>query len=91
MLLSRVIVVLSCCDHLSVVTTCPVVTTCSVVTTCPNHHAGQVNVQLESLENKSEVHSSLDLLDERGRKPVGGKVEVFVRLREPLTGADSEQ
>ena len=41
---------------------------------------------LEGLETKSELHSTLDLLDEKGRKPVGGKLEVFVRLREPLTG-----
>ena len=48
--------------------------------------AGQVSVQLELLEGKSEVYASLELLDERGRKPVGGKMEVYVRLREPLTG-----
>ena len=52
--------------------------------------AGQVSVPLEPLETKSEVHCTLDLLDERGRKPVGGKMEVFVRLREPLTGRDQE-
>ncbi len=45
-----------------------------------------VNIQLELLESKSEIHSIVDLLDERGRKPVGGKLEVFARLREPLTG-----
>ena len=45
-----------------------------------------MNIPLETLETKSEVHSTLDLLDDRGRKPVGGKLEVFVRLREPLTG-----
>ena len=45
-----------------------------------------MNVPLEPLETKSEIHSTLDLLDEKGRKPVGGKLEIFVRLREPLTG-----
>ena len=45
-----------------------------------------MSVPLEALETKSEVHRTLDLLDERGRKPVGGEMEVFVRLREPLTG-----
>ena len=56
----------------------------------PSTTAGLVNVPLEPLETKSEVHSTLDLLDERGRKPMGGKMEVFVRLREPLTGRDQE-
>jgi coiled-coil and C2 domain-containing protein 1 len=53
---------------------------------CDYVHTGQASIQLDPLENKSEIHSVLDLLDERGRKPVGGKLEVFVRLREPLTG-----
>ena len=49
-------------------------------------YVGQVSVPLEALETKSEIHCTLDLLDERGRKPVGGKLDVYVRLREPLTG-----
>ena len=28
----------------------------------------------------------MDLLDERGRKPSGGKLEAILRLREPLSG-----
>jgi len=43
-------------------------------------------VQIEALESKSEVNIVADVLDERGRKPVGGKVEVATRLREPITG-----
>ena len=51
---------------------------------------GQALVPLESLETKCEVHVTEDLKDEKGRKPVGGKLEVFVRLREPLSGRDQE-
>lgn len=41
---------------------------------------------LDKLENHVEVRATLDLLDEKGRKPVGGKMEVVARLREPFTG-----
>ena len=51
---------------------------------------GLVSAQLESLETKCEVHVTEDLKDEKGRKPVGGKLEVKVRLREPLSGRDQE-
>lgn len=51
---------------------------------------GQALVPLEALESKCEVHMASDLKDEKGRKPVGGKLEVFVRLREPLSGRDQE-
>ena len=47
---------------------------------------GQAVLQLERLETKCEVNGVLDLLDEKGRKPVGGKMEVVARLREPLSG-----
>lgn len=43
-------------------------------------------LQLEKFETKTEVKGVLDLLDEKGRKPVGGKMEVVARLREPLSG-----
>lgn len=52
---------------------------------------GMALVSLESLENKCEIHSSEDLKDEKGRRAVGGKLEVFVRLREPLSGCDQEE
>ena len=51
---------------------------------------GVVLVPLESLETKCEIHVTEDLKDEKGRKPVGGKMEVQVRLREPLSGRDQE-
>ena len=57
-----------------------------VMGTCVISYSGVVSVQLEGLESRSEVHATVDVLDERGRKPVGGKMEVCVRLREPLTG-----
>ena len=51
---------------------------------------GLVLVSLESLETKCELHVTEDLKDEKGRRPVGGKLEVKVRLREPLSGRDQE-
>ena len=32
------------------------------------------------------MHACVDMVDEKGRKPSGGKMEAVVRLREPLTG-----
>ena len=43
-------------------------------------------LQLEKLETRSEVRGTIDLLDEKARKPVGGKMELVARLREPLSG-----
>ena len=37
------------------------------------------------------MQHTCDLKDEKGRKPVGGKLEVYVRLREPLSGRDQEE
>lgn len=51
---------------------------------------GMVSVPLESLEKKCDLHLTEDLKDEKGRKPVGGKLEVKIRLREPLSGRDQE-
>ena len=47
---------------------------------------GQALLSLEGVENHSEVKLTVDLLDEKGRKPSGGKLEAAIRLREPLTG-----
>ena len=47
---------------------------------------GQAVLQLEKLETRSEVRLTVDLLDEKARKPVGGKMELVARLREPLSG-----
>lgn len=41
---------------------------------------------LEVLDRKCEHSATLDLMDEKGRKPTGGKLSVVARLREPLTG-----
>ena len=47
---------------------------------------GQGLLSLETLETKCESRMCVDLVDEKGRKPAGGKLEAVVRLREPLTG-----
>lgn len=47
---------------------------------------GQAVFPLEKLETRSELRANLDHLDEKGRKPVGGKMELVARLREPFTG-----
>jgi len=46
-------------------------------------------VKLAPLETKCEIHDSFDLYD--GRKPIGGKVEVRLRLRNPITSKQIEQ
>nr|XP_023013952.1 coiled-coil and C2 domain-containing protein 1-like isoform X1 [Leptinotarsa decemlineata] len=43
---------------------------------------GTVNVKLQPLETQCEIHESFDLLD--GRKKVGGKLEVQIKLRTPI-------
>ena len=47
---------------------------------------GQGLLSLETLETKCESRMCVDLVDEKGRKPSGGKLEAVVRLREPLSG-----
>ncbi|XP_011368797.1 coiled-coil and C2 domain-containing protein 1B [Pteropus vampyrus] len=47
---------------------------------------GTAHMKLERLENECEIREILEVLD--GRKPTGGKLEVKVRLREPLSGQD---
>lgn len=42
---------------------------------------GTVNVKLQPLETQCELHDSFDLLE--GRKKVGGKLEVRLRVRQP--------
>jgi len=49
---------------------------------------GTASVKLEVLENKCEVLDSYELYE--GRRPVGGKVEVKMRLRNPLEGKQVE-
>lgn len=50
---------------------------------------GTVTVKLAALENKCLIHECFDLME--GRKPVGGKLEVKVRLRDPLLAKQVEQ
>ncbi|GBM79528.1 Coiled-coil and C2 domain-containing protein 1-like [Araneus ventricosus] len=43
---------------------------------------GIVSVKLADLESKCTVHDSFNLMD--GRKSIGGKLEVKLRVRDPL-------
>ncbi|XP_074508082.1 coiled-coil and C2 domain-containing protein 1B isoform X3 [Sebastes fasciatus] len=49
---------------------------------------GTALVKLEKLETQSEIREIVEVMD--GRKPTGGRVEVKVRLREPLSGQDMQ-
>ncbi|KAK5646198.1 hypothetical protein RI129_004662 [Pyrocoelia pectoralis] len=50
---------------------------------------GTVAVKLQPLETQCELHESFDLVD--GRKKVGGKLEVRLRVRDPLVTRQIEQ
>ncbi|XP_055885542.1 coiled-coil and C2 domain-containing protein 1-like isoform X1 [Biomphalaria glabrata] len=43
---------------------------------------GTANIKLQPLENQCTIHESFDLME--GRKSVGGKLEVKVRIRDPF-------
>ncbi|XP_053471351.1 coiled-coil and C2 domain-containing protein 1A [Ictalurus furcatus] len=45
---------------------------------------GNAQLKLEALENQCEIREIIDVLD--GRKATGGKLEVRVKIREPLGG-----
>ncbi|MBN3293614.1 C2D1B protein, partial [Polypterus senegalus] len=47
---------------------------------------GTAHVKLDKLETNCEVREIIELCD--GRKPTGGRLEVRVQLREPLSGQD---
>lgn len=49
---------------------------------------GIAQLKLEKLETESEVREIVELMD--GRKATGGRLEVRVRLREPLGGQDHQ-
>lgn len=51
---------------------------------------GSVKVPLVELETKCTVHDSFDLMDERKRM-VGGKLEIKVRLRNPIVAKQLEK
>ncbi|XP_029440541.1 coiled-coil and C2 domain-containing protein 1A [Rhinatrema bivittatum] len=44
---------------------------------------GTAHLKLEALETNCEIREILEMLD--GRRPTGGKLEVMVRIREPLS------
>jgi len=50
---------------------------------------GTATVKLSPLETRCEIHDSFDLYD--GRKPVGGKVEVRMRIRNGVIAKQIEQ
>ncbi|KAM3915313.1 coiled-coil and C2 domain-containing protein 1B [Leptodactylus fuscus] len=47
---------------------------------------GTASVKLDKLETQCEIREIVEVFD--GRKPTGGKLEVKIRLREPLNGQD---
>ncbi|XP_068095065.1 coiled-coil and C2 domain-containing protein 1B isoform X1 [Hyperolius riggenbachi] len=47
---------------------------------------GTASIKLDKLETQCEIREIVEVYD--GRKPTGGKLEVKVRLREPLNGQD---
>ncbi|NXG40304.1 C2D1A protein, partial [Dromaius novaehollandiae] len=49
---------------------------------------GTAQLKLEALETACEVREIVELLD--GRRPTGGKLEVMVRIREPLSSQQLE-
>lgn len=49
---------------------------------------GTAQLKLDVLETACEVHEILEVLD--GRRPTGGRLEVMVRIREPLTAQQLE-
>ncbi|XP_072458229.1 coiled-coil and C2 domain-containing protein 1A isoform X1 [Notamacropus eugenii] len=49
----------------------------------PDRTLGTAQLKLEGLESACEIREILEILD--GRRPTGGRLEVMVRLREPLT------
>lgn len=49
---------------------------------------GTAQLKLEALETTCEVREIVELLD--GRRPTGGKLEVMVRIREPLSSQQLE-
>uniref|UniRef100_A0A3B5QRE7 Coiled-coil and C2 domain-containing protein 1B n=1 Tax=Xiphophorus maculatus TaxID=8083 RepID=A0A3B5QRE7_XIPMA len=47
---------------------------------------GTAQLKLEALENHCEIREIIEVMD--GRKATGGKLEVRVKIREPLSGVD---
>ncbi|XP_035525913.1 coiled-coil and C2 domain-containing protein 1B isoform X2 [Morone saxatilis] len=49
---------------------------------------GTALVKLDKLDSQSEIREIVEVMD--GRKPTGGRVEVKIRLREPVSGQDMQ-
>ncbi|XP_040892059.1 coiled-coil and C2 domain-containing protein 1A isoform X2 [Toxotes jaculatrix] len=47
---------------------------------------GTAQLKLEALENHCDIREIIEVVD--GRKPTGGKLEVKVKIREPLSGVE---
>uniref|UniRef100_A0A8D0L6P8 Coiled-coil and C2 domain containing 1A n=1 Tax=Sphenodon punctatus TaxID=8508 RepID=A0A8D0L6P8_SPHPU len=54
----------------------------------PDRVVATAQLKLEVLETRCEIREIIELLD--GRRPTGGKLEVIVRLREPLSSQQLE-
>lgn len=50
---------------------------------------GTVNIKLHGLDSECTLHDSYDLVE--GRKQVGGKLEVKIRIRDPFKGKQVEE
>ncbi|XP_076256972.1 lethal (2) giant discs 1 isoform X1 [Rhynchophorus ferrugineus] len=50
---------------------------------------GTVNLKLQQLETQCEIHDSFDVMD--GRRKTGGKLEIRLRLRNPIVTQQVEQ
>lgn len=50
---------------------------------------GTASVKLQDLETKCKIHDSFPLMD--GRKAVGGKVEIKIRIRNPVVTKQVEK
>lgn len=50
---------------------------------------GTAAVKLQPLENSCEIHDSFPLMD--GRRPVGGKLELKIRVRNPIVTKQVER
>eukprot|EP00111_Clytia_hemisphaerica_P000361 TCONS_00000971-protein len=52
---------------------------------------GQASVKLTGFANKCEIHECVDIVDlEKGRKAIGGKIEIVLKIREPFVDKDTE-
>ncbi|XP_050400468.1 coiled-coil and C2 domain-containing protein 1-like isoform X2 [Patella vulgata] len=50
---------------------------------------GSINVKLQPFESNCVIHDSYDLMD--GRKSVGGKLEIKMRIRDPMKSKQVEE